>query len=198
MLVGHALGARSRRRSPPPAIAGSTPESATRSPRWRERRLAREPVARIVGIKEFWSLPLQRRSPTMLVPRPETETVVEAALAAIDRAARARAAAHRRSRHRLGRDAAGAALANLPNAFGVGTDIESAARCGCARHNAPAVAACDRAAFVACDLRRGARRTVRSRRRQPALYRDRRHRRACARGARPRSARGARRRRRWA
>ena len=47
------------------------------------RRLAREPVARILGVKEFWGLPLRITAAT-LVPRPETETVVEAALAAID------------------------------------------------------------------------------------------------------------------
>lgn len=43
------------------------------------RRLAGEPVARIFGHKEFWSLTF-RLSPDTLVPRPDTETVVEAAL----------------------------------------------------------------------------------------------------------------------
>ncbi len=43
------------------------------------RRLAREPVARIVGKAEFWGLPF-RLSPETLVPRPDTETLVEAAL----------------------------------------------------------------------------------------------------------------------
>src|SRR5260221_14707620 len=42
------------------------------------RRLAGEPVARILGHKEFWGLPLQL-SPATLVPRPDTETVVELA-----------------------------------------------------------------------------------------------------------------------
>ena len=55
-----------------------------------ERRLAREPVARILGVKEFWGLPLRLNAAT-LVPRPETETVVEAALAALDRDGGARA-----------------------------------------------------------------------------------------------------------
>ncbi len=53
--------------------------------RWLEdflaRRLAGEPMARIVGRKEFWSRSF-RLGPDTLVPRPETETVVEAALAA--------------------------------------------------------------------------------------------------------------------
>ena len=54
------------------------------------RRLGREPVARILGMKEFWGLPLRLNDAT-LVPRPETETVVEAALAAIDATVRATA-----------------------------------------------------------------------------------------------------------
>src|SRR5262245_18021618 len=40
------------------------------------RRLKREPVARILGCKEFWGLPLKVNTETLL-PRPETETVVE-------------------------------------------------------------------------------------------------------------------------
>lgn len=43
------------------------------------RRLAGEPVAYIVGRKEFWSLDLQV-DPRVLVPRPDTETLVEQAL----------------------------------------------------------------------------------------------------------------------
>jgi len=46
------------------------------------RRLSGEPVARILGEKEFWSLRFMLGEET-LVPRPETETIVEAALAAI-------------------------------------------------------------------------------------------------------------------
>lgn len=44
------------------------------------RRLAREPVAYILGEQEFWSLPFVV-SPYVLIPRPETEHVVEAVLA---------------------------------------------------------------------------------------------------------------------
>ncbi|MEH3148462.1 MAG: peptide chain release factor N(5)-glutamine methyltransferase [Methylobacterium frigidaeris] len=43
------------------------------------RRGAGEPVARILGAWEFWGLPF-RLGPDTLVPRPDTETVVEAAL----------------------------------------------------------------------------------------------------------------------
>jgi release factor glutamine methyltransferase len=45
------------------------------------RRERREPLAYILGTREFWSLPLSV-SAGVLVPRPETETLVEAALAA--------------------------------------------------------------------------------------------------------------------
>ena len=47
------------------------------------RRRAHEPIARMLGYKEFWGLPFKLNSETLL-PRPETETVVEAALAALD------------------------------------------------------------------------------------------------------------------
>ncbi|UTJ49184.1 peptide chain release factor N(5)-glutamine methyltransferase [Atlantibacter subterranea] len=44
------------------------------------RRAAGEPVAYLTGIREFWSLPLMV-SPATLIPRPDTECVVEQALA---------------------------------------------------------------------------------------------------------------------
>ena len=44
------------------------------------RRLRREPVAYIVGRKGFWTLDL-RVTPEVLIPRPETELLVEQALA---------------------------------------------------------------------------------------------------------------------
>jgi release factor glutamine methyltransferase len=47
-----------------------------------QRRLQREPVAYIVGTQGFWSLDL-KVSRGVLIPRPETETLVEAALAII-------------------------------------------------------------------------------------------------------------------
>jgi release factor glutamine methyltransferase len=113
------------------------------------RRLAREPVARIIGSKEFWSLKLRVDS-TTLVPRPETETVVEAALAAIDGGG---------SRSRplqiadLGAGSGAlllALLAELPNACGVGTD-SSIGALRIARENAKRLRLA-RAAFAACDM----------------------------------------------
>ena len=43
------------------------------------RRISREPVAYITGEKEFWSLPFAV-GPGVLIPRPETETLIEEAL----------------------------------------------------------------------------------------------------------------------
>jgi release factor glutamine methyltransferase len=48
------------------------------------RRLKGEPVARILGEKEFWGLPLAV-GPSVLVPRPDTETLVEVVLAEMQR-----------------------------------------------------------------------------------------------------------------
>jgi release factor glutamine methyltransferase len=114
-----------------------------------DRRLAGEPIARIVGHKEFWSLPLRIDAAT-LVPRPETETVVEAALAAIDaRGPRSRAL-------RIADLGTGtgaiilALLSELPGAFGVGTDISPQAL-AVAVDNAHRLALA-RASFVACDM----------------------------------------------
>jgi release factor glutamine methyltransferase len=113
------------------------------------RRLKREPVARIIGRKEFWGLPLALNAET-LVPRPETETVVEAALAAID-------GTGGRSRPLrlldLGTGSGAlllALLSELPAAFGIGTDISRGAL-ECARANAAALGLAERAAFVTCD-----------------------------------------------
>jgi release factor glutamine methyltransferase len=112
------------------------------------RRLAREPVARIIGQKEFWGLPFKLNAET-LVPRPETETVVEAALEALGREGRARALRVAD----LGTGAGPLLLALLsecPAATGVGTDTSCAALT-CARDNACALGLAGRAGFVAAD-----------------------------------------------
>lgn len=52
------------------------------------RRASGTPVAYLVGEREFWSLPLQVNEHT-LIPRPETELLVEQALARLPRSGRA-------------------------------------------------------------------------------------------------------------
>jgi release factor glutamine methyltransferase len=101
------------------------------------RRLAFEPVARILGEKEFWSLAL-RVTPAVLVPRPDTETLVELALDHV------LAGGLRKERLRVLDIGVGsgaillALLSELPNATGLGIDISfdalSVARDNAQRH----------------------------------------------------------------
>ncbi len=110
------------------------------------QRLAREPVARILGAKEFWGLTFALNADT-LVPRPDTETIVEAALSSIDDHGRPLRIAD------LGTGSGAlllALLSELPAATGIGTDISSGAL-ACARNNAAALGLAARAAFIACD-----------------------------------------------
>ena len=58
---------------------------------WVDRRSRHEPSAYIVGIREFWGLDF-RVSPAVLIPRPETEFIVEEALALLDSVAGPRVA----------------------------------------------------------------------------------------------------------
>jgi len=117
------------------------------------RRLVHEPVARIIGSKEFWGLEF-RLSLATLVPRPETETVVETALAAID-ASGPRTRAFRIADLGTGSGALLLALlSELPNASGVGTDISLAAL-ETARDNAARLGLAARADFLACDFAAG-------------------------------------------
>ena len=148
ILVGHALGLDHAALAAADArVLGAAEEAAIAA--LAQRRLAREPVARIVGWKEFWSLPLRIDAAT-LVPRPETETVVEAALAAVETRGR-RSEALRIADLGTGCGAILLALlAELPNASGVGTDA-SAAALAVARDNARRLGFA-RAQFVACDL----------------------------------------------
>ena len=144
------------------------------------RRLAGEPVARIVGAKEFWGLAFIV-TPAVLVPRPETETVVELALALIDRQGNARGALRIAD---LGTGSGAillALLSELPDASGIGTDIDLQAL-AVARRNAEALGLAARARVPRGDYGSALARSVRSRRVEPALRRD----------ARDRSARAAR------
>jgi release factor glutamine methyltransferase len=112
------------------------------------RRLKGEPVARLLGLKEFWGLPLQLSAAT-LVPRPDTETVVELALEMLR-------GGPDPDRPRIVDVGAGsgaillALLSELPGAYGIGTDI-SATALRTAAANARHLGLARRAAFVACD-----------------------------------------------
>jgi release factor glutamine methyltransferase len=108
------------------------------------RRLRREPMAYILGVREFWSLTF-RVGPGVLVPRPESETVVEAALAQI---------ADREAPLRILDLGTGtgclllALLSELPRAGGLGID-SSAEALAIAETNAGRLGLAARAAFRA-------------------------------------------------
>jgi release factor glutamine methyltransferase len=114
------------------------------------RRLAREPVSRIIGSREFWGLDLAI-DPSVLDPRPDTETVVELALDWIT------------TRHLkneklrildIGTGSGAlllALLSELPAAHGIATDNSIAALTR-ARTNAHRLGFADRCMFVACNF----------------------------------------------
>jgi release factor glutamine methyltransferase len=117
------------------------------------RRLRREPVARIFGVKEFWSLPFAL-SDAVLVPRPETETVVEAALDFVGRNGL------RTDRLRILDIGTGsgalllALLTELPNAVGTATDISPSA-IAIAHGNAERNGLASRCTFIVCNIADG-------------------------------------------
>ncbi len=94
------------------------PEALATLDGYLERRSRREPVSRILGRKGFWKIMLQV-TPDVLSPRPDTETVVQEALASFDE--------HRRfDVLDLGVGSGAillAILAERPLARGLGTDV---------------------------------------------------------------------------
>jgi release factor glutamine methyltransferase len=126
-----------------------TPDQATQLEAFSRRRLAGEPVARILGTKEFWGLPIKLSAET-LVPRPDTETVVEAALDILRAEGRAKASLRIAD---LGTGSGAillALLSELPNATGIGTDL-SATALDTAKDNAQALGLAARADFMVDD-----------------------------------------------
>jgi release factor glutamine methyltransferase len=110
------------------------------------RREAREPYARLAGHRAFWTLDLAL-SPATLDPRPDSETLIEAALAHVsDRAAPLRIVDFGTGSGCL----LLALLSELPRAQGLGIDILPAAL-GVARRNAAAAGLADRAIFAVSD-----------------------------------------------
>lgn len=125
-----------------------TETEALRLAQHAQRRIAGEPVARILGVREFWGLPF-RLSEATLVPRPDTETVVERALELF----RERPMPHPPRIADIGTGSGAILLAllhEIPDAFGVGTDLSLSAL-DTARSNAAALGLAGRAGFVACS-----------------------------------------------
>lgn len=147
LLVGHALGF-SHIDMTVEAESPLGPGAAQVVDDLAGRRLGGEPVARIVGIKEFWGLALHLNEST-LVPRPETEIVVETALDLVG---------PRNGTIRIADLGTGtgaillALLSELPEATGLGTDI-SAEALDAARANAARTGLASRAEFVLADFR---------------------------------------------
>ncbi len=149
LLLGHAIGAGPEFLIAHPARE-LTGEETARLDALAVRRRRREPMAHILGRREFWSLEFHVTADT-LDPRPDSETLIEAVLAAIgDRSA--------------GLDILDlgtgtgclllALLSEFPNASGVGIDISPPAL-AIAGGNAARLGFADRAAFRRGDWGRG-------------------------------------------
>jgi release factor glutamine methyltransferase len=116
-----------------------------------QRRAAREPIAYIVGHREFWGLEFEV-TPDVLIPRPETELIIEEALSVFP---------HRQLVHHIidvgtGSGCLAVILAiEFASAGVVATDTSDSAL-EIAQRNAGRHNVSDRIAFVRGDLVRGA------------------------------------------
>jgi release factor glutamine methyltransferase len=123
----------------------ASPECAASLDNMVTRRVRGEPVARILGHREFWGMSFSLGVDT-LVPRPETETLIEAALAAFGRGAPSRILD-------LGTGTGClliAALSEFPHATGLGTDLAPKA-VEVAAGNAARLGFAERAEFKVAD-----------------------------------------------
>jgi len=117
---------------------------------WIARRERHEPTAYIVGVREFWGLDFET-TPAVLIPRPETELIVEEALALV-RGGRlgnpARSGSRRVGDIGTGSGCVAVALASeLPDCCVVASDI-SADAVVVAKRNATRHGVADRIEFV--------------------------------------------------
>jgi release factor glutamine methyltransferase len=144
LLLGHVLGVNRAALHAHPSRSVDD-EAARRFHGLVSRRLAREPVQYLTGVQEFWSLPF-RVTPAVLIPRPESEGILEALLA-LDLPSEPRLL-------ELGTGSgclAVAAARERPGARLVATDVSEAAL-EVARSNARALGVEDRIAFRKGDL----------------------------------------------
>jgi release factor glutamine methyltransferase len=142
LLLAHALGR-------PVAALLRDPHAGVEAPGYDAllvRRAAHEPLAYIIGRREFWSMDFAV-SPATLIPRADSETLIEAALAAFS---------HRAPPADILDLGTGTgcllltALHEFPAAFGIGTD-RSPDAASLAAANAAALGLARRAAFLCAD-----------------------------------------------
>jgi release factor glutamine methyltransferase len=129
-----------------------SPEMTGRINEVAARRLAGEPVSRILGCREFWGLPFSL-SPHTLDPRPETELLVEAVLNYVRAEGLADSRLHILDLGTGSGCLLGALLSELPPSTGVGVDLSQEALCT-ARENLRRLGLLNRASFLCADWAR--------------------------------------------
>jgi release factor glutamine methyltransferase len=126
------------------------PEELARFKKLIQRRLQREPVAYIIGRREFWSLTF-KVTPDVLIPRPETEILVAEALKVLSSTGRT-ASPFRILEMGTGSGAISVVLARaFPSASLVATDL-SAKALVVAQENASRLGVGERIQFLRGDL----------------------------------------------
>lgn len=143
LILAHALGVE------PVTVMGYPERAVVDTDAYRRllaRRAAREPLSHLTSRREFWSLEFEV-TPSTLDPRPDSEAVVEAALAAIDDTDAAVSIAD------FGTGTGClllALLSELPDATGIGIDLSQDAL-AVARRNAARLGLTERAYFAVAD-----------------------------------------------